>query len=138
MKRFKRMADDIAQALVREGFTVHRYDAEKTDSVYLKLDWGACNSIRISDHPGFQHAKHRYNIGPWISVPMKVEDMLLMFFWPVDEVSEMVERVKADRTARIDWVGESGYARAVERRKREARSAKSGFWARARKVKGGR
>ena len=36
MKRFKRMADDIAQALVREGFTVHRYDAEKTDDLYFK------------------------------------------------------------------------------------------------------
>lgn len=137
VKRFKRMADDIARRLVAEGFTVHRYDAEKTDSVYLKLDWGACNGIRISDHPGLQHAKYRYNIGTWITVPMEVEDRLLRFFWPVDHIAEMVERIKADKAARIGWVGESGYAMAVERKKREARRARSGFWAHARKVKKG-
>lgn len=135
MKPFKSLADDISKRLVAEGFTVHRYDAVSTDSVYLKLDWGACNGIRVSGHPGLQHAKHRYNIGTWISIPVEVEDPLLRFFWPVECVPEMIERVVADRAARIGWIGEAGYEASVERKRREARKAKKGFWTHARKVK---
>ena len=41
------LADSIANRLAREGFIVQRYDAKTTDSIYLKLDYGVCNSIRI-------------------------------------------------------------------------------------------
>ena len=46
------LADYIAKRLISEGFTVQRYNAYTTNSIYLKLDYGVCNSIRISDHPG--------------------------------------------------------------------------------------
>ena len=53
---FKALADSLSERFLAEGFTVHRYDAYSTSSVYLKLDCGMCNSIRISDHRG----KKRY------------------------------------------------------------------------------
>ena len=136
MKRFKRMADEVAQALIAEGFTVHRYDAVKTESVYLKLDYGACNSIRISDHPGYPHLKYRYNIGTWIERQMETEDTYPRFYWPADQAGEMVARCVADREARKEWSGKGGYGQIVAKKKREARAAKTGFWAHARKVKG--
>ncbi|MBQ3328458.1 MAG: hypothetical protein IJG88_00725 [Eggerthellaceae bacterium] len=135
MSGFKRISDDIARRLLAEGFTVHRYDAVKTDSVYLKLDWGACNSIRVGSHPSLPHAKHKYNIGTWICVTMEVEDPLLRFFWPVECVPDLVERAVADREARIGLDGEAGYEDSIRRKRREARRAKSGFWAHARRVK---
>ena len=46
------LADYIANRLISEGFIVQRYNAYTTNSIYLKLDYGVCNSIRISDHPG--------------------------------------------------------------------------------------
>lgn len=63
---FKALADSLSERFLAEGFTVHRYDAYSTSSVYLKLDCGMCNSIRISDHRGKKHLAYRYNIGPWI------------------------------------------------------------------------
>lgn len=135
MKRFKRLADEIAQALIAEGFTVHRYDAMKTDSVYLKLDYGACNSIRISDHAGYPHLKYRYNIGTWIEQAMETEDTYPRFYWPADQAGAMVAKCVADREARIGWSGEGGYQQIIEKKRREAKKARSGFWTHARKVK---
>lgn len=135
MKRFKQLADQIARALVEEGFTVHRYDAEKTDSVYLKLDWGACNTIRISDHAGYMHIKYRYNIGTWIEEPMQTEDTLLRFFYPVDQAERLICRCIEDRDARERWLGTDGYRKVKDKKKREARRSESGFWVHARKVK---
>ena len=58
------LAESIARKLIAEGFIVQRYGAYTTSSIYLKLDYGVCNSIRISDHPGKRYLKYRYNIGP--------------------------------------------------------------------------
>ena len=58
----KDIAKYISQELVNKGFIVHRYDSYSTCSIYLKLDYGACNSIRISDHNGYQHLSYKYNI----------------------------------------------------------------------------
>lgn len=48
--------------LLEEGFTIHKYEAFSTCSVYLKLDYGASNSIRISDHKGYDHLSYKYEI----------------------------------------------------------------------------
>lgn len=60
------IADYLSEELKNNGFTVHRYDAFSTKSIYLKLDYGVCNSIRISDHNGKKYLKYRYNIGEGI------------------------------------------------------------------------
>lgn len=57
------VADTLCRRLLSAGFIVHRYDAYSTNSIYLKLDCGVCNSIRISDHTGKGYLKYRYNIG---------------------------------------------------------------------------
>lgn len=53
----KELADYLCKRLIAEGFAVQRYDAYKTDSIYLKLDFGVCNSIWISDHLGKRYLK---------------------------------------------------------------------------------
>ena len=58
----KNKADAIVSILKDKGFVIQRYDAYSTDSVYLKLDYGVCNSIRISDHEGKKHLCYRYNM----------------------------------------------------------------------------
>jgi hypothetical protein len=44
------IADAVIKELTAAGFVIQRYDAFSTNSIYLKLDYGLCNSIRISDH----------------------------------------------------------------------------------------
>ena len=79
-KQIKDIADKLVSALGRKGFIIQRYDAFKTDSVYLKLDYGVCNSIRISDHPGKQNLQYRYNviIGGELNI---TEDVYIRYFY---------------------------------------------------------
>lgn len=56
------IADSLTHTLSQAGFTIQRYDASTTDSIYLKLDYGVGNSIRISNHTGKKHLNYRYNI----------------------------------------------------------------------------
>ena len=56
------IAEYVIEELLKHGFVIHRYDAHSTCSIYLKLDYGACNSIRISDHDGYEHLSYKYNI----------------------------------------------------------------------------
>lgn len=50
----KKIADSLQRSLINNGFVVQRYNAYSTDNIYLKLDYGVCNSIRVSDR---QHEK---------------------------------------------------------------------------------
>ena len=46
----KRLANRIKNILNRRGFMVEIQNSRNTKSIYLKLDNGACNGIRISNH----------------------------------------------------------------------------------------
>lgn len=43
----KQIAKVLVQKLLDMGFTVHRYNAVTTNSIYLKLDYGVCCGIRL-------------------------------------------------------------------------------------------
>lgn len=58
----KAIAQQVVDRLKAAGFKVQRYDAMTTLSIYLKLDYGMCNSIRISNHKGKKHLQYRYNL----------------------------------------------------------------------------
>lgn len=52
----------LKEKLLEQDFILHEYKAYSTCSLYLKLDYGACNSIRISDHRGYDHLSYKYEI----------------------------------------------------------------------------
>ena len=56
------IADSLIHTLSQAGFTIQRYDASTTDSIYLTLDYGVGKSIRFSNHTGMKHLNYRYNI----------------------------------------------------------------------------
>ena len=135
MRALKRMAGQIADALIAEGFTIHRYDAQRTSSIYLKLDWGACNMVRISDHPGHAHGTARYNIGTWVSVAMEVCDPYPHYYYPPSDVSDLIAKCVEDRAMRRSLSGEAGYTETCEKKRKEAKRARSGFWTKARRIR---
>ena len=53
----KEIANILIKNLLNRNFTVHRYNAYSTSSIYLKLDYGLSCGIRISDHPGIKKYK---------------------------------------------------------------------------------
>ena len=110
----KELADYLCKRLIAEGFTVQRYDAYKTDSIYLKLDFGVCNSIRISDHPGKRYLKRGFP----------------RLYFCQDQVDALIEQVLRDRKSKLAKYGADRYRRYAEENRVE-NSQKKGFWRQA-------
>lgn len=110
-KELNDLAKCMADRLIAEGFIVQRYDAYSTSSIYLKLDYGVCNSIRISDHNGKKHLKYRYNIGPHIKEFRAVmRDRYPRLYYPIGEAEKMIDKILRDRDSKIDMYGCESYA----------------------------
>lgn len=127
----KELADYLCKRLIAEGFTVQRYDAYKTDSIYLKLDFGVCNSIRISDHPGKRYLKYRYNIGSFVK-EYRYENKrgFPRLYFCQDQVDALIERVLRDRKSKLAKYGADRYQRYAEEN-RVKNSQRKGFWRQA-------
>lgn len=52
----------ILEILDGKGFVLYYYKAYSTSSCYIKLDFGVCQSIRISDHKGIEKYKYTFNL----------------------------------------------------------------------------
>ncbi len=57
----KKMANKIKKVLQMRGFIVTMQLSKKTNSVYLKIDNGATEGIRISDHVN-KITKYKFNV----------------------------------------------------------------------------
>lgn len=124
------MADILADQLIRMGFVVQRYDAYTTDSIYLKLDYGVCNSIRISDHPGKKYLKYRYNIGPFVKHRKTVQDKFQRHYFPIDQWRKMLQKIEKDREDRIRRYGMNQYQKYMDWNK-DRGNVLPGFWQKA-------
>lgn len=126
----REIADLLQQKLISNGFIVQRYNAYSTDSIYLKLDYGACNSIRIAGHQGKKHLKYRYNIGSYIKQAGYKRDKYDRFFYPADCVEMLLKQIVSDRSTKIGRYGESRYWAMMEKNKKDNEDSK-GFWQKA-------
>lgn len=127
----------IIKELLAEGFTIQRYDAASTGSIYLKLDYGVCNSIRISDHNGKDYLKYRYNIGPHIEKEHTEIDKYPRIYMPLSQAGQLAQRIVKDRKAKRKQYGAQNYQKYMEVNRKKNKDAK-GFWAKAHLVTGGR
>jgi hypothetical protein len=58
----KEIVETIINYLRHLGVAIHIYQAFSTNSTYIKLDYGALGSIRISDHKGKEKYHYKYNV----------------------------------------------------------------------------
>ena len=132
----KELAEYLCKRLIAEGFAVQRYDAYKTDSIYLKLDFGVCNSIRIADHPGKRYLKYRYNIGSFVK-KYRYENKrgLPRLYFRQDQVEILIEQILRDRKSKIKRYGADRYQGFMKENKVKNRNLK-GFWRKSRIVGG--
>lgn len=61
-KEINKIARKIVNVMVANGIVVQRYDSYSSNSVYLKFDCGILNTVRISDHKGYDRLHYTYNI----------------------------------------------------------------------------
>ena len=135
------LAREVVDALKCAGFTVHRYNSYSTNSIFLKVDYGVCKSIRISDHGGKQYLKYRYNIGTNYD---EIKSELVMFngysferfYYPACCVGDMLFHIRAYRDELIAKYGKTAYMK-IELKEYEEHIKDKGFWQQARLVNKG-
>lgn len=126
-------ADFIVSVLKDKGFVIQRYDAYSTDSVYLKLDYGLANTIRISDHEGKKHLCYRYNliIGGENNI---VEEKYMRYYFNENNVEGLLYQILFDKKVKMDKYSKTGYKNLMIKNKMEHHKDTSGFWHHAKLV----
>lgn len=113
---------------------MHRYDSYSTKSIYLKLDYGAMNSIRISDHEGKKHLKYKYNVVLNCTNPHWEKDTDCWRYYcgtNNHRLDELVCQILADKIYKKSF---GGYNSLMEYYKNN-RNIDAGFWLGAKEVK---
>ena len=132
--KLKDLAEKVQTLLLNAGFIVHRYDAYSTNSIYLKLDYGVGNSIRISDHMGKQHLHYRFNLADVDEYTEDKSGKYPRFIFPYRSYKQMVNRIVGAKEYKLSLYGEYGHQERMKRYKREAKNEK-GFWQQAKQIR---
>ena len=136
MRNIQQMVNYLQKKLIEHGFIIQRLDAETTKSVYLKLDYGLCNSIRISDHTGKKEFAYRFNIlrqMPSKSCQFFDNGRFPRYFYSFDMVDKMIEDILKRRSQQIQRYGKNLYLAFQEKEKTE-RNGNNRFWNKAKLV----
>lgn len=122
----------LTRRLKKHGFIVHRYNSYTSNSTYLKLDYGVARSIRISDHPGKQHLRYRFNVSSNISRIARKGDRHYYSFSDTD-IDQLVRDVVKYREELNNKYGHEAYVDYMNCN-REKADYQVGFWKGAKEV----
>lgn len=130
-EKIKSIAQNLIVILTSKGFAIQRYDAYKTCSVYLKLDYGVCNTIRISDHEGKEYLNYRYNIllGGENNI---IEDKYIRYYFNEDSIDNLINQILFDRMTKVQKYGKKNYISFMSKNRTENALNAEGFWKQAR------
>ena len=108
MKR--RQEIEVSNKLIERGFLVHKYYARTTKSVYLKLDYGACCGIRISDHRGKKKYKYKFNLIKQYEGSKTVLDKgFIRLFYNYNNTEELITDIQNEKKIKINKYGLENY-----------------------------
>ena len=107
----KQMAKILIKELSELGFTIHRYNAITTSSIYLKLDCG----IRISNHSGKKKYHYRFNIVKgYNGDKVTYSKNLISYFYTFEQISQLIKDVQHERNKKIQRYGLNNYKKYME------------------------
>lgn len=133
-REVNKIANKLVDILLNEGFIIQRYDAYSTNSIYLKLDYGVCNTIRISDHQGKQHLFYKWNLRGDISGYQVRRSNFTMYLYPFKNLERLVNDIKKDKEKKLIKYGSLGYKDIMNFNK-EKNKNECGFWTKSYLVK---
>lgn len=123
----RELAKQLIDALKAEGFTIQRYNSYSTRSIYLKLDYGVSNSIRISDHKGKDHLSYRFNLLTHIEESYITQDRFPRYFYPAKDVKKLITEIIQHRDIQQKRYGLKSYQSLMDKNRVE-NADKRGFW----------
>lgn len=104
----------------KNRIVIHYYKSYTSNSIYLKLDYGACNSVRISDHkkPDNQyHYKYELRIDKRKDY-FKLENNIYTMSFAGKNIDNLIEKIISDRDKRIRVKGKKIYNKDITKRKK--------------------
>ena len=111
----KQLAKILIKELSELGFTIHRYNAITTSSIYLKLDYGICCGIRISNHSGKKKYHYRFNIVKgYNGDKVTYSKNLISYFYTFEQISQLIKDVQHERNKKIQRYGLNNYKKYME------------------------
>ena len=106
----KQVVKILTKKLLKLKFTVHRYNAYSTNSIYLKLDFGLSCGIRIADHPGKKKYHYRFNVIKDYKGERAIQkDGLISYFFNYNELESVIYAVKQEREEKVSKYGIEKY-----------------------------
>jgi len=133
----KEIAKLLSKELISRGYIVHRYNAYSTESVYLKVDYGLCKSIRLSNHKGKHHLRYTFNVLGYINEAYEEVDRgVKRYYVPLSEWNSILDKIDKYSSTMKEKYGVNWYKKELKRYETEGKkSLGTGFWQGAYKVK---
>lgn len=104
------VSNKVIAHLKGKGFKIHKYYAKTTRSIYLKLDYGVCCGIRISDHKGKKKYKYKFNLLKQYKGPKQVNDKgYIRLFYDYNNTEELLNDVQNEKKVKINKYGLENY-----------------------------
>ena len=117
MERYKELeiSNKLIDLLKAKGFIISKYYAKTTKSIYLKLDYGVCCGIRISDHNGKKKYKYKFNLLKYYNGPKRVNDNgFIRLYFSYENINEIVEAVLKEKNEKLKKYGQNNYQEYME------------------------
>lgn len=105
----------IINRLKEADFMILKQDSVTSKSIYLILDFGVCNSIRISDHKAMK--KYKYNVIQGLKGIQYYNKTngTHRYFYGFEDVDVMIKKLILIRKAKISRLGLLGYAQLLDK-----------------------
>lgn len=104
------VSNKLIEQLKEKGFLINKYYAKTTKSIYLKLDYGVCCGIRISDHNGKKKYKYKFNLLKQYNGKKQVKDRgYIRLFYNYDNTEELIKDVQNEKKYKIKRYGSKNY-----------------------------
>ena len=114
----KEICNILIKELLNMKFIVHKYHSITTQSIYIKLDYGVCCGIRISNHKGKKKYHYRFNvIKDYKGDKVTHFENLVSYFFTFEELDKLLEQVKKEKESKIQKYGIEKYKKLIDKEK---------------------
>lgn len=105
---------------------IHYYHSYTSNSIYIKLDYGAANSIRISDHDKSDNGyNYKYELRTDKTLSWhRFENDIYKIMYPSTQIEQLANKIIKEREKKINEKGQS-YLNELKKRKSYMDSDKS-------------
>lgn len=105
----KRLANKIKKILEERGFKIEIQKARKTKSIYIKLDNGACDSIRISNHISIKNNCKYYLVRNYKGKRKSFYNGQIKRYYNYNNIGRLITDIETERFEKIIKNGYSNY-----------------------------